>query len=325
MIRLITAFLAASVLIASRVGAAPKPCDLGPKAILEFKGYDARHPRFHSPSVLAVDPSDNIYVFDQREYQVLQFSPKGTFQKAWEVPAEDLGPITSKSSTWFVCAMAASDSILYIASGALTFQLFPDGSVAQWNFGACKNGLALDGEGNLFVSTASQGWPDLGPPITRESRKAPVVKQRLDILPENERAGIWKLSSRGETLAHWDAPPWPITFGKNGILYAVEPDSGGAVLRIEKGKIDIKPCRLSLEHTGLLRSLAVSSKERFYVNELGNVVEFDATGQVLRRWCDPGPEYDPITRPGNLSMDSQDHLYVVDYFKSRVLKFDLNN
>jgi len=313
--------IAAAVLFS--VCAASKPCELGPKAIQELKGVDARHPKFHTPSLITVDPSGNVYLFDQRDYRILQFSPEGTFQRDWEVPGEELGPVSNRGSSWFLCAMAASDSFLYIASGGMTFQLFPDGSVAQWNCGASRNGLAVDKDGNLFVSTSSQRWPDFGPGITRESRKAPIIKQRLDVLPENERAGIWKLSSQGETLAHWDAPPWPITFGKNGILYAVEPDSGGAILRIAKGKAEVKTCRIGLEKTLPLRSLAVGPTGQLFVNDHKNVVEFDENGNVVRRWCDPGPEYDPIDSPGNLCVGAQGHLYVVDYFKSRVLKFDL--
>jgi hypothetical protein len=60
-----------------------------------------------------------------------------------------------------------------------------------------------------------------------------------------------------------------------------------------------------------------------FVNDQKSVVEFDQSGTVVRRWCDPGPEYDLIDSPGNLSVDAAGHLYVVDYFKSRVLKFDL--
>jgi hypothetical protein len=221
--------------------------------------------------------------------------------------------------------MAASDSFLYVSSSGLTFQCYKDGSIAQWNFGSSRNGLAADRQGNVFVSASnSRGWDhgEMGLATTRD-RVPPAVKQRLDVLPESQRGGIWKLTSQGHILEHWDSPPWPIAITADGVLYAIEPENGGAFLRLAGDKIEIKTCKLGLESTGLLRSLAVGPKGRCFVNDHKNVVEFDGTGKVVHRWCDPGPEYDLIESPGSLGMDAAGHLYVVDHFKSRVLKFDL--
>jgi sugar lactone lactonase YvrE len=317
-------FVLAGLALAFAVLAAATPCDTGPKAIQEWKGVDARHPSFHTPVVMTVDPSGNVYLLDQRDYRILQFSPEGVFQKSWEVPGEGRDPNGDERGL-FLFSLAASDSFIYVASEAVTFKLYRDGSVAQWNFGACRNGLAVDHSGHLFVSTSPAGWlgMDWGPPVMRESRQAPEIKQRLDVLRGKERAGIWKLSSEGETLAHWEAPPWPITVSKSGSIYAVEPDSGGAILHISGKMSNLKECQLKLEPTLPNRSLAVSPAGSFLVNDHKAVVEFDESGKVLRRWCDPGPQYDLIDAPANLSVDAEGHLYVVDYFKSRVLKFDL--
>jgi DNA-binding beta-propeller fold protein YncE len=307
---------------ASSSDASPAPCDAGPKAIQEWKGIDARHPSFHTPTLIAVDPVGNVYLLDQKAYQLLEFSADGMFQKIWELPAEET---RGDPRSYFFIAIAASDSFLYLSSRGVTFQYFKDGSIAQWNFGSCRNGLAVDRDGALYVSMANNRdspYAEMG--AVRE-KKATDIKERLDVLPENERGGIWRLSSDGRVLDHWDAPPWPIALGNDGTLYAIEPENGGALLRIKDKKTEIRMCQLGLESTTTLRSVAVSPQGHLFVNDYKKVVEADGQGNVLRRWCDPGPEYDLIDSPGNLTVGPQGHLYVVDYFKSRVLKFDLGS
>ncbi len=134
--------------------------------------------------------------------------------------------------------------------------------------------------------------------------------------------GIWKLNSKGEVLKHWNTPTWPITVDKQGTLYAIEPESGGALFTLSDEPV-FKTYGLKLERGLGYRCLAVAQGGHVFTTADKNVVELDAQGNVLRRWCDPGPEYDPIRTPISLSVDGQDHLYVVDYHNSRVLKFDL--
>jgi hypothetical protein len=305
----------ASSLHAASLHAAPT-CGTGPKAIQEWKGVDARHPTFHTPSLMTVDQAGMVYLLDQKTYQILQFSADGIYQKAWELPEEDW-PLPGRPHPYFFYALAVSDSFIYVSSRAVTFQFFKDGSIAQWNFGSCTNGLAVDRDGNLFVSSANTNDRPHG------GEQSTAIKKRLDVLPDNERGGIWKLSGGGQILEHWDAPPWPITLGSDGTLYAIEPQNGGAMLRIKDKKPEIMMCGLGLRSTTTLRSVAISPERHLFVNDYKNIVEADEKGNVLRRWCDPGPEYDLIDAPGNLSVDAQGYLYVVDYFKSRVLKFDL--
>ncbi|HET9234252.1 MAG TPA: hypothetical protein VFP10_08950, partial [Candidatus Eisenbacteria bacterium] len=167
------------------------------------------------------------------------------------------------------------------------------------------------------------GWGVLGRLGTDRERKPPPVRQRLDILPKEEQEGIWRLTSQGEILKHWEIPGWPVAVDQKGAIYAVEPDSGADFVRIDGEKIEFRECNLKLESVGLLRGVAVSEQGNIFVNDQHNVVEMDPAGRVLRRWCELGPSFDPIGDPRSLVVDSQDNLYLIDGFKTRVLKFHL--
>lgn len=284
--------------------------------VAEWKGIDARHPSFHQPHLICVDPSNNVFILDQLQYRILQFSPDGTFQKAWELPGDEWVPM------WR--AIAAADSFLYASTSSGTYQFFPDGSVAHWNFGTCVNGLAVDPDGNLIVSVSRRaGWSSDGRLGTDRERTPPPIRQRLDILPKEEQEGIWMLTSQGEILKHWKTPGWPIAMGKEGAIYAVEPDSGADFVRIHGEKIEFRECGLKLTSVGLLRGIAVSEQGNIFVNDRHNVVEMDPRGRVVRRWCELGPSFDPIGEPRSLAVDGQDNLYLIDGFKTRILKFRL--
>lgn len=302
----------AALAMASASFAAPTPCDPGPQAIQEWKGYDVRHPQFRRVSSIAVAPSGSVFLLDHELYLIREFSPDGTFLKTWDLPEYEGEAMV---------AMAASDSFLYVSDGHCTFQIFKDGSIARWLRGAVDNGLATDQSGNLYVSTSLSRLKYLE--VMRNHVKPDYYKTMHDSL--TSELGIWKLNSDGRVVDHWAAPAWPITVHKNGALYGVEPDSGGAIFTMVNGKTGVLPCHLGLKGTAMSRSLAVSPIGHFFVNDYQKVVEIDEQGNVLRRWCDPGPHYDPLDVPGSLSVDTTGHLYVADYYKSRVLKFDLGN
>ena len=301
----------------------PNPCDQGPIPIAEWKGIDARHPQFRFPTLICTNPTGDVYLLDQDTYRILQFSPDGAFRKTWELPGDQV-------LTWF--AMAAGDSFLYASSSGGTFQFYPDGSVAQWNFTSCPNGLAVDAEGNLFVSSPpakKYARPEIvyverNPGVDREGQP-PQLRDRLDVLPREEREGLWKLSSQGKILEHWKAPAWPIALGKEGAIYAVEPEKGDDFMRIHGAKTEYRECALELGYKNLYRSIAVSENGHIFVNDHKKVVEMDARGRVLRRWCELGPAFDPIKSPVGLTLDSEDNLYVIDHFKNRVLKLRIGD
>jgi len=278
-------------------------------AIQEWRGYDARHPQFRRVSAIAIASSGSVFLLDQELHVIREFSSDGEFLKTWELPDD--------SET--LVAMAASDSFLYVSDGHVTYQLFGDGSIATWTRGATPSGLAVDEQGHVFISASTHRMQTLD--AIRQHMTQEDVAAMEDSIAKD--LGIWKLSSRGDVLAHWQAPPWPITIAKGGTLYAVEPNSGKSFLRLSGKAPEMQTCRMNLQRTMVLRAIAVSPEGHLFVNDRMNVVETDASGKVLRRWCDAEPGYEPLSTPGGLGIDPKGHLYVVDYFKSRVLKFDV--
>lgn len=297
---------------------APAPCDRGPNVLDEWRGFDSRHPEFRRPTLIAVDPSGSVYLLDQELYLIRQFSALGAFQKTWELPGEEHAS--------FMTAMAASKKFLYVSDGSVIYQFFPDGSVGIWNRASCPNGLVVDRKGNVFVAAARtrswNGYHDMFP-MPNRPRKPPKTRNLPVRSAAGEAEGIWKLSSVGEVLDHWDLPSWPLAMAEDGILYAVEPDSGGEMLRIAPSGVTRIPCHLSLDPARPLRSIAVSQEGHLFVSELKDVVEADLQGNVLRRWCELGPGRDPLDRPTGCAVDGKGNLYVTDPYKHRVLKFDL--
>ncbi|HYV50911.1 MAG TPA: hypothetical protein VE910_03330 [Dongiaceae bacterium] len=300
---------AALILNVPAFGAPPPPCDPGPKAVQEWKGYDARHPQFRKVSTIAIAPSGSVFLLDQELHVIREFSTDGRFLKNWELPDDSEALV----------AMAASDSFLYVSDGHVTYQLFGDGSIATWTRGAAPSGLAVDELGHVFISASTHRM------LTLDAMRRHMTPKDVEEMEDSiaKELGIWKLTSRGDVLAYWQAPPWPITVARDGTLYAVEPKSGKSFLRLGGKTPEVKTCRMDLQQTMVYRAIAVSSEGHLFVNDRENVVETDAKGKVIRRWCDAEPGYEPLSAPGSLGIDSKGYLYVVDYFKSRVLKFDL--
>lgn len=67
------------------------------------------------------------------------------------------------------------------------------------------------------------------------------------------------------------------------------------------------------------------SAGNFYVAEYGEfdrVQKFDPQGNFLFQWGGPGSELGQFTRPQNLQVDQQDHVWVVDACNHRIQVFD---
>ena len=161
------------------------------------------------------------------------------------------------------------------------------------------SGLALDRDGNIYVSSKSDGR-------------------------------VMKFNAEGEMLLTWSSD----TLGSNsglgaidgqGNLYFASPrhdiqvfDSGGTFLRKWGGQ------GIGDGQFYGIGGMAIDRQGNFFVTDPGNqrVQKFDPSGKFLLKWGSGGSDDGQFKVPAGIVVDTQDNVYVSDHEQGTVQKFD---
>lgn len=133
-----------------------------------YANGEGQQARFRSPSRLAVDGHDNLYVADSGNHRIRKITPAGVVSDAYGTPTNRAdGAVELPAMDGFVAIAVDRAGNLYAATDERVYRIAPDGRVSiaagygLWGYvdGPGKSayfaglaGLTIDAAGNLFVS-----------------------------------------------------------------------------------------------------------------------------------------------------------------------------
>jgi DNA-binding beta-propeller fold protein YncE len=256
---------------------------------------------FASPTSLAIDSFDNVYVADLELHSIQKFSAQGDLLAEWGEEGIEPGQLR------YPLAVAASpDGAVYVVDAQNRVQKF-DGNgnfVLQWGEDGAGDGqfdnprgVAVDSSGNVYVSEVG-----------------------------NNR--IQKFDDQGNYLAKWGSEgsgpgqfvaPVELTVDADDNVYVVDSvqlrvqkfDSQGAFLaELMNGPETSAPVLA-------LNGVAVGPTEEIYVSfRYGagpRIQVLDGDGNLLREWGEPGEEAGAFVGPASVAVNSEGHVYVADF------------
>lgn len=273
--------------------------------------------RLQRPHNIVMDSQGALYVLDTDNAQVQVFDSQGNFLRGWGTPGNLPGEFFSPMGI----AVDQSDNV-YVADTAnhriqkfsrLGRSLLEIGSIGSAD-GQLRNpeGVAISVEGNLYVADS-----------------------------QNNR--IQKFDASGRWLLSWGASgggdgqfnyPTAMAFDRQGALYVVDYQNH----RVQKFTRDglfitkwgsqgqcIGPTGCKDGDFYLPDGIALDGNENVYVSDANHRIQrFTSTGLFLGKLGSRGAGQGQFEYPKGMTIDKQNHLYVVDEFNNRIQHFDAN-
>lgn len=261
-----------------------------------------------SPSGIAIDRDNNMYVTDSGDSEIKKFNADGHLLLSWSQMGSSSGQFRNPSGIF------VSDKYVYVAdTGNSRIAMFnkTGGFLYSWGTqgkgaGMFQTPMAIDSDhrGELFVGDAEQGTIQLFDSIG-------TYKDHID-------------SSLADSASFLGIKA--LAFDSHDNMYAVSTDN-----RILKYS-DIGEFQnfYGLGGTGdgefaSPSAIAVDSKNSIYVADTGNhrIEKFDSNGNFLLSFGTQGSGDGQFEQPTGLAVDSNDNIYVVDKKNNNVQKFAL--
>jgi hypothetical protein len=260
--------------------------------IAEWGAYGAGPGEFRSPTSIAVDSHNDVYVADRHNHRIQKFSSEGVFLTEWGGEGLGDGQFSDPS------AIAVNNQdIVFVLEGSRVQMFTRDGLfLGRWNVGG--RAIDIDSEGNVYVGSdwtvrkyASDGslllqWGEQGccQPGQFNFIQGITVDDD-DKVFINDRYGVYfqKFDGSGSFLAKW---------------------TGGDVTLYDE------PLGIDVDHDGFV----------YIVNYRASRIRvFGADGSFVSAWGTPGSGAGELNLPWDIACDSEGRVYVVE--DNRVQKF----
>jgi len=243
-----------------------------------------------SPSFVALDRSNNVYVTDRGNDRIEKFDSKGNYLMQWGSYGTNNGQFNGPEGI----AVDSSNNVYVADSGNDRIQEFDSNGnyLTQWGGDGINNGqfsypygIAVDRSNNVYV-------PDLG----------------------NNR--IEKFDSNGNYLMQWGS--YGTNNGQFSNPYGIAVDSSNNVYvadgnnRVEK--FDSDGNYLTQWYIPGPLGIAVDISNNVYADANWSVEKFDSNGNYLTQWFMSAPQGIAVDSSGNF-------IYVVDPVNSRIQVF----
>jgi sugar lactone lactonase YvrE len=178
---------------------------------------------------------------------------------------------------------------------------------------------------------------------TRGTGHGQLQKPRAIAMDAEDRLYVVDMTGRiqvfdrdGEFLRAWQTPestngkPSGLSLDRAGNLLVADTHYFRVLVYRTDGLIQEKKtlggtCGLGPGEFHFVTDAVQDSQGNFYVAEYGEfdrIQKFDSHGNFLFQWGGPGSEIGRFTRPQNLQIDEEDHVWVVDSCNHRIQVFD---
>jgi DNA-binding beta-propeller fold protein YncE len=262
-----------------------------------------------SPSFVALDRNNNVYVTDDNGNRIVKFTAGGTYLTQWG----SFGSGNSQFSYPYGITLDSSNNVYVADFGNNRVEKFDSSGnyLTQWgSFGSGNGqfedplGIAADSQGNVFVSD--------------------FYNSRIE-----------KFDSLGNYLTQWGSPgsgngqflrPQGVAVDSSNNVYVVDNNNN----RVEKfdnlGNYVMQWGGFGSgngQFSGPL-GITVDSGNNVYVADSGNsrIEKFDSNGNYLARWGGSGGGNGQFSGPNGVAVDSSgNYIYVTDYNNQRIQVF----
>ncbi|MGH2448488.1 MAG: NHL repeat-containing protein [Chloroflexota bacterium] len=260
---------------------------------------------FGSLFVLATDPHGNLYVADQKHFQILKLSSSGRLLLKEPMPKKCgiSGLAASSSGDVYAAANCRSEIYHFSPSGHLLgrFGNQPPGT----------NGVAVDRRGRVYVTYGAPPAPH-GPPPGVIAKKFP--SRFVEYSPTGTALRTVKLSGTRE--------PWGIAVDKRGNVYVTA--IGRLVKVAPNGKI-VAQWSQAAPSRGLPPQPAVDPQGNVYaVGRSQAILKIGASGRLDGTVVRHGRGQDAVRQPAGMAVDSHGHLFAADEGPNRIKEFSLS-
>lgn len=271
---------------------------------LAWGQHGAGEGQFYQPTAIATSPDGSVYVLDNQNTRVQQFTNEGVFVRAW-------GDSTEPRLSYLLRGIAASADRVYVSDlgTAATYVYTLNGQfLARWDFISMDSGIAVDPDGNVVLS----GYQVL--------RRGFIV----DLLGPY----VWRLDPEGHILVRWTMNVLQVTVDKAGNIYGLatkykeDGEPRGFVLKYSsEGQFLLKFG--TPEWISIYDAIGVDSKGDVYVADRpdASVYRFAPDGTLRATWSQFDPNQSEIGWAAGIAIDPDDDLFVTDFRLDRVLKW----
>jgi hypothetical protein len=269
------------------------------------------HTGFGLLFVLAADASGDLYVADQKHYTILKLSPSGHLLLSDRMP--------KKCGISGLAASPLGDVYAVANCQALVYHFSPSGRLLQ-RFGRQPpgtNGVAVDGQGQVYVTYGAPGQPPPPPPGAPPGARAITYANRFVEFTANG------LALRTVKLKGFHEP-WGIAVDRHGNLYVtgleglVKVSTTGRILGRWKRVVPVRRKYI------LPGQPAVDTHGNVYATDgPGNILKVSAIGRMLGVMVQHGTGLSAVQDALGLTIDSGGHLFVGEAGPDRIKEFSL--
>ena len=301
--------LAPAILGCEDHGPEPLP---SPRYISSFGTWGNDDGEMEWPLSIGVGQDSLLYIGDTGNRRIDVFTPDGEFVKQWSTT----GPASM--------IRVGPDSSVYVDlynHAKLTFGngvgwYTRDGQlVGTWAFVNRIGGMEIDASGNHYVYGLRVYGPDPFHPFV-------------------DGPYFWKFNSQWELIKKWGYPGSRDTTGwsgghmtwntKGNLLILGEIDSTTAVFEFTPDGNPVSIWRIPGIESHLLEDIACDHSGRVIITSpfRSLVYMFDSRGRLLTEWNELDEHHEPLSMPAGLAVDQTGFIYVVDYSRYRVVKYE---
>jgi len=292
----------------------PQPVP-APRYISSFGTWGNDDGEMEYPYGIAIGPDSLLYIGDTGNRRVDVFSKNGAFVRQW--PTEE--------APWTI--VAAPDSTIYVnlhpshnrPFGPGIRRYTPDGQPLEtFNFVNVVGGMEVDQSGNFYVC----GLRVYGPDPLHQFVDGPY---------------FWKFNSQWQLVKKWgypgaqDTTGWfarGMTWNPKGNLVAFgQIGSATAVFEFTPDGQSVSARQIPYLELDKLEDITCDLSGRLLISDPYTelVYMLDSRGSFLNQWNETNENHEPLKRPAGLAVDANGLLYVVDFGRYEIVKFDLSH
>ena len=265
---------------------------------------------FKSPTGIAVDSENNVYIVDSGNFKVEKFDSNGKLIFSWGNPESLKGQFSHPSGIY------VNKKFVYVTDiGNAKIDMFSTNGSFVYSWGTYGENPGMF---HIPVSISSDRNDSLY--VADSGRN---VIQIFDIRG-NYKDEIHPMFTKGGGFLGINS----LVFDSKNNFYAISTDN--KILKYSTIGNFLNFYGSSGSENGRFDNplaIAMDSKNNFYVADTHNhrIQKFDSDGNFLLSWRMEGSEAGNFEEPVALAIDSSDNMYVVDKKKNTIQKFELYN
>lgn len=283
--------------------------DVGQFAVPSFVSYFAPDTAFASPSGIAIDSDNYVYVVDGGNSMVEKFDPAGKLLLSWGSEGSGNGQFIHPTG------IVANKKYVFVAdTGNARIQMFDKQGNFLYQWGGYGDG---QGQFHTPVGVAEDSLGDLF--VADSGRNKIQIFNAQDVYADQ----ITPQLTPGANFTALDG----ICFDSNDYFYASSPDN--RILKFSDignfvnffGSGGSQPGRFNNP-----TAIATDSHDNFYVADTDNhrIQKFDSHGNFVLSWGTEGSGHGQFEQPVGVATDSAGNIYVIDKKNNSIQKFSLS-